>query len=557
MTSNSFSTFFSFLLDETDLPFVGGDGSDRIFGSNGNDVIDGGAGEDRLFGRGGNDTVSGGADDDRLFGGNGDDVLVGNTGDDTVRGGNGNDLLIWNNGDGSDLLDGNTGFDTVQVNFNTNLADDDLANDDVAEISDSRQGINFARVELNGQTEAGLFELDIRRAELLEVNGGAGNDTLRVVENIFAEIALDLDGGTDTADATPATGAASLATGDTIDLSGLDTGVRVDLDENNQGVLQPENDLSNSTQQGLSEFGNVQIAGEVVIDDLNDFENAIGTEFDDTIFGNTQNNVLLGGAGNDTLHPFGGDDFIDGGDGTDLLLFSGFANGQQVDIAEGTAQNIDGSGTLNIFVNIENINGSSVAGDVILGGAGANALNGQGGDDFLNGRAGDDTLIGGAGVDTLDGGIGNDTFVFNGDTLAQGTEDTIEDFTFADDRFGIAASDFEIAGDLAFVNALAEDLPNEGVNVVVLQNSDDDNNPDTVFNARSAAGLIAEQIHTDGAGLFVYFNSGLGVNRLVSSSNLNDADADLNILARLDNFQGQDAIAALENFSAENFAFLG
>ena len=329
-----------------------------------------------------------------------------------------------------------------------------------------------------------------------------------------------------------------------------------------KGVLQPEqfdadgNSLSNSTAPGLSEFGNVQVDGEVVIGELNDFENVIGTAFNDTIFGNVQNNVLIGGAGDDALHPFGGDDFVDGGAGTDVLLLNGFASGQLADIAEGTAQNLDGSGTLNIFVNIENVNGSSVAGDVILGSAGANVLNGLGGDDRLNGRAGDDTLNGGAGTDTLDGGIGNDTFVFDGDTLNQDVEDTIEDFTFDDDRFGLSASDFDITGELSFVNALAEDLPDGGVNAIVLQNSDNDNDPTTVFNARLAATLIAEQIQEETAGFFVYFNSGLEVNRLVYSSNLGDADADLSILARLDNAVGQEAIAALEDFSAENFALL-
>ena len=218
--------FFSFFFGESGL---------TVFGNNGNNVIDGSEGRDRLFGLGGNDTISGGADNDRLFGNSGDDVLVGNTGDDTVRGGSGNDLLVWNNGDGSDLLVGGAGFDTVQVNFNTNLVDNDLANDDVVEIGDTPFGVSLARVEVNGQTEAGLFELDIRRSEVLEVNGGAGEDTLRILENIFDEIALDLDGGADTADAAPANGADDLATGDTIDLSALDAGVRVDLDENNQG----------------------------------------------------------------------------------------------------------------------------------------------------------------------------------------------------------------------------------------------------------------------------------------------------------------------------------
>ncbi|MEL6913189.1 MAG: hypothetical protein AAFP13_01680 [Pseudomonadota bacterium] len=50
------------------------------------------------------------------------------------------------------------------MNFDTDLVNDDLRNDDVAEFSVAEYGIEFARVEVNGQSEFGLFQLDIRKA---------------------------------------------------------------------------------------------------------------------------------------------------------------------------------------------------------------------------------------------------------------------------------------------------------------------------------------------------------------------------------------------------------
>ncbi len=354
----------------------------------------------------------------------------------------------------------------MPLNFNTDLVNNDLQNDDVARIEATPDGVKFARIELNGQTEVGLFELDIRQTETLEVNGGGGNDIVELVDGVLEELDLELDGGADTADVAPAIDATGLSTGDTIDLSELGRGVLVDLDENNQGVLQPPSadGISDSTRPGLSEFGNVQIDGEVAIAELNDFENAIGTDFDDTIFGNTQNNTLIGGAGNDALHPFGGDDFVDGGAGRDILLLNGFADGQLVDLVKGTAQNLDGEGGTNTFINIEDVNGSSVAGDKIYGDGGKNGLNGLGGNDLLQGRGGDDTLTGGGGIDfllgdrgkdILLGGLGNDILQGGSHTdifvLAAGDgTDTIIDFEVGTDRIGlsggISVNDLTLSG---------------------------------------------------------------------------------------------------------------
>ena len=105
------------------------------------------------------------------------------------------------------------------------------------------------------------------------------------------------------------------------------------------------------------------------------------------------------------------------------------------------------------------------------------------------------------------------------------------------------------------MNATAPNVPATGVNIVVLQTFDDDNNPLTNFAAGNAANLIAAQITTPGPGFFIYFNQGLDVARLVFSTDLNDNQADLKVLARMTNLSGQIGRDAIPTFTAENFRF--
>jgi len=365
---------------------------------------------------------------------------------------------------------------------------------------------------------------------------GDDSETVALAEVIDGTV---LDGGGEIAE--PADEAADIATGDTIDLSGLGAGVSVDLDSSNQGALNPVE----PTQVGVLTQGEATVT-------LNDFENVIGTDFDDTLFGNQESNVILGGDGDDNIHPFGGVDFVDGGAGTDTLNLSA-GTGFTIDLEAGTAGP-------NTFQNFENVLGSVNGDDTILGDDGVNVLNGRDGDDTLNGRGGADTLIGGAGADT---------FQFSGDPFdgadvsaegrqIVGNEDFIEDFDFASDTYSLNASDFGVEGDVSFLaldaNAEGATIP-AGTNVIILLNSDNDADPGTPFLAGTAAAQIAGLTEADGAGFFVYWNSNLGVNRLVYSTNLNDANADLKIVARQSDLEGQDAIDALASFSAENFVF--
>ncbi len=139
-------------------------------------------------------------------------------------------------------------------------------------------------------------------------------------------------------------------------------------------------------------------------------------------------------------------------------------------------------------------------------------------------------------------------------TVFGGNERFLAGFDFAQDQFVFNPAAFGLVGPLAFASGLAASLPTSGADVIVLQSTDNDDNPATPFNAGSAATLIANALEVDGAGFFIYFNSVLAVNRLVFSTNLNSATADLAILARITAPTGADAIARLPGFTAANFA---
>lgn len=125
-------------------------------------------------------------------------------------------------------------------------------------------------------------------------------------------------------------------------------------------------------------------------------------------------------------------------------------------------------------------------------------------------------------------------------------------FFTATDSFLFNGAAFGMS-ELNFASGAAGAIP-FNANVVVLQTLDNDNNPLTPFGAGNAADLIAAQVTVHGPGVFLYFNSSLNLVRLVYSTDLASNQADLRILARLLNFNGQTGVNGLATFSAGNFA---
>lgn len=130
--------------------------------------------------------------------------------------------------------------------------------------------------------------------------------------------------------------------------------------------------------------------------------------------GNDQPNLLVGGAGNDTLsgagqndtlRGMGGADLLQGGDGFDFADYSFAETGFCADLMLVGRNSGDAIG--DTFSQIEGLFGSGFADD-LSGDGGNNRLEGRRGRDTLEGRAGNDTLVGNAGDDLFIGGAGAD-----------------------------------------------------------------------------------------------------------------------------------------------------
>jgi Ca2+-binding RTX toxin-like protein len=188
-------------------------------------------------------------------------------------------------------------------------------------------------------------------------------------------------------------------------------------------------------------------------DILISIENAIGSNFADTIFGSSLSNVIASGDGNDTIIFSLGNDVIDGGIGTDTVSYAGFTGGpirlgafgvvtkspgvtdqligietivatsssqDTIDLSlagapaavsttvnlAGALNNVQvnlsgGAPAINLTVSqFENVIGSGVA-DTITGNNLANNLSGNGGNDTIAGGLGNDTLTGNANFDSF------------------------------------------------------------------------------------------------------------------------------------------------------------
>ncbi len=427
---------------------TGTSGANSISGGNGNDVLIGGGGADKLSGGAGSDRASyknataavvaslsnpgsntGEAAGDtyssieNLTGSGFNDTLTGTSGVNSISGGNGNDVLIG--GGGADKLLGDAGSDRASYKNATAAVVASLSNpgsntgeaagDTYSSIenltgsafNDTLTGDNGANSIVGGNGADKLYG----GAGTDTLYGDAGNDTLRGeagADKMYGGAGNDsyyIDDPNDMVLEAGASGTDTIYSNFNVSLQ-KDDGLKF-------VVLQTSGDIERLTLTGsgnLSAYGNA----------LNNV--VTGNSGNNALRGFQGNDTLYGGAGNDTLRGGSGKDKLDGGSGADTADYGDAKTGVTVNL--GTPSKNTGYALGDTYVSIENLTGSNLYGDTLIGNSLANTISGMGGKDVIEGAGGADKLTGGAGADR---------FVFSSLAASSGPKtDTIYDFTHDD-----------------------------------------------------------------------------------------------------------------------------
>ncbi|GAB3870442.1 peroxidase family protein [Terrabacter terrigena] len=313
---------------------LGGDGNDIITdlsgadvekGGPGNDALDGGIGDDIFMGGDGQDFINGGANDNETFAGPGNDFIIagqgadavfGDGGDDWIEGGSGQDLLQGDHGapffddpgqvaPGNDIFVGQVG----ENDYDAEGGDDIMSQNAAIDRNAGAAGFDWAihqydtvgaddDMEINNNLVGVPIQVVVNRDRWQETeanSGSAFNDVIR---------------GTSTAPIT--IGGAGFAGCDVLDQAGL----------NRISGLQPL--LPALTGD----------AAPVVAASAAGFCPVTGPVWGD-------GDILIGGAGNDTLEGRGADDIIDGDKALSVRISVRNAAGVELgstDLMEGTAK---------------------------------------------------------------------------------------------------------------------------------------------------------------------------------------------------------------------------
>ncbi len=424
----------------------------------------GGAGNDVLTGGAGNDTLNGGAGNDVLVGGLGNDTLIGGAGDDSYIFGDGQFTAadVVTNSGGADVLSvtqttplvdaafaGVTGVPTLVTDIQAGAPGDATAEVTLGALAQAG-GI---RTVINGNDDLNASAYTEALTVQTGTGGvitGAGNDVVSISTATPLAISgpINTGAGDDTI---------------TLFYNGPITGNQVATASVNGGAgndnLRIGGNLSfwtigipSTAPGGLRGSANTAV---------NFAFGANVTNVETITLLSAEAAVAVAGAANDVAGntvafnvSVVDANIVSGGtltvNGSGLTAGVATALGADGEIG-GTGANADTltSNTLTFSAGAltgnRSVNVSGGAGiDTLTGGVGNDTLTGNGGNDILAGGAGADTLSGGTGNDTLDGGIGNDTL--NGDdgndTLTGGDGNDTINGSAGNDRIIVTVSQF-------------------------------------------------------------------------------------------------------------------
>ncbi len=294
-------------------------------------------------------------------------VINGTSGDDYLVGTSGNDLIKPGDAtpDNGDVIVSSAGNDTIDFTGTVHgFYTMDYSNLDVGLL---------ANIGVTGGTiaKAGLGTDSLANFDLIDgINGGAylfagaGNDIFTVDLSSTEWLGIRVGTGTDNI----------TVTGDGF--------LRVDVRDYHGAYIDAVEGIASEVDGTSMTF----VTGAV-----NEWR---GTPYNDTLIGSSRNESFI---------TEGGNNFVDGGGGVDLVRYDRpGVSGISVVFAGIGAAAVTGMWNGQMFTdtlsNIEKVRGSDGA-DALIGGPGNERLEGRGGSDLLLGGAGDDTLAGGSQAD--------------------------------------------------------------------------------------------------------------------------------------------------------------
>jgi len=394
-----------------------------------------------ITGGAGNDTLQGGAGDDTLNGGAGNDTLIGGVGSDWMVGGNGNDLYVVDDNFDFVLEYANAGTDTVQTALSSYWLSGDVEILTYTGSSSFTGTGNALANTITGGAGNDVLNGGFGADSLI---GGVGNDAY-VVDNVGDVVVENAAEGTDTV---------------WTNLSAYTLGANAEnLTYFGTGAFTGTgNGLANTITGGAGNdvlnggFGADSLIGGVgndayVVDNVGDVVVENAAEGTDTVWtnlsaytlganaenltyfgtgaftgtGNALVNIIVSGAGNDTLDGGAGADTLQGGAGNDIYVVDNAGDVVSEEANAGTDEIRTSLATYSIaaVANVENLTYTGSGAFTGTGNALANTITGGGGNDVLNGGFGADSLKGGAGDDTYVVDNGGDVVVEN---AAEGTD---------------------------------------------------------------------------------------------------------------------------------------
>ena len=336
---------------------MGDDAIENVIGSGHDDALTGSKVANSLWGMGGNDELDGLRGDDKLYGGAGDDNLDGGRGDDTLEGGYGADELTGGDGDDTASYAGSMMGVTVRLHDSSARGGDAKGDTFGATVTATYTNMDDEEVEvmlpdimhLMGSANADVLAGDFRNNTIM---GGGGDDKIyggpdpsnlgpmpsaadrgdaTNVDILMGEGGNDmiwggagndmLDGGAGNDMLRGGGGNDEMKGGagsDMIYADAMDTvidGYGVADDVTTGDVDESIEDAMDVDTLSYARVSNEDETGITTTLDggtITNIENIVGSEYDDDLTGDAQNNVIEGGAGRDEL---------DGGVGLDTLSY--------------------------------------------------------------------------------------------------------------------------------------------------------------------------------------------------------------------------------------------